>query len=109
MKMDAPSERAQKIQSMLEKTPGDTFLMYALAMEMKKSGNAAEAVKLFDQVILHDWGYCYAYHQKGLTLESTGDVEGAGAAYKQGIEAATRKGDFHARDEIAAALAMIEP
>jgi Tfp pilus assembly protein PilF len=106
--MAEPSERAQKLRQMLEKSPGDTFLIYALAMESKKSGNVPEAVRLFDQVILHDWGYCYAYHQKGLLLESTGDIEGAKAAYRQGIDAAERKGDGHAKEEIAASLAMIE-
>jgi Flp pilus assembly protein TadD len=102
------SERADKLRELLEKSPGDTFLMYAMAMEARKSGNSAEALRLFDQVILHDWGYCYAYHQKGLLLEASGDMEGARAAYRQGIDAAGRKGDAHAREEISAALANIE-
>jgi Tfp pilus assembly protein PilF len=106
--MSEPSERAQKLRAMLEKSPGDTFLLYALAMEAKKSGDTAEAIKFFDQVILHDWGYCYAYHQKGLILESSGDLEGARQSYRQGIDAAGRKGDAHAKEEISAALANIE-
>ncbi len=104
----AESNRRQKLQEMLAKSPGDTFLLYALAMEHKKSGESAEALKLFDQVIQHDWGYCYAYHQKGLVLESTGDIEAARRAYREGIDAAGRKGDMHAKEEIAAALSMIE-
>ena len=93
---------------MLEKSPGDTFLLYALALEYRKSGDANSAIEYLDKVVQHDWGYCYAYHQKGLILESTGDVEAARLAYRQGIDAAARKGDEHARQEIAAALAMIE-
>src|SRR5258708_2284506 len=103
------TDRAEKLRQMLEKSPGDTFLLYAMGMEAKKSGNAPEAIKYFDQVILHDWGYCYAYHQKGLLLESTGDLAAARAAYRQGIDAAQRKGDGHAQEEIGAALANIEP
>jgi Tfp pilus assembly protein PilF len=97
-----------KLKAMLEKSPGDTFLLYAVALEYRKTGDAKSAVEYLDKVILHDWGYCYAYHQKGSILESNGDAEGAKQAYRQGIDAATRKGDEHARQEIAAALAMIE-
>ena len=93
---------------MLQKSPGDTFLLYALALEHRKSGDVKSAVEYLDQVIQHDWGYCYAYHQKGQILESSGQTDAAKQAYRQGIDAASRKGDEHARQEIAAALAMIE-
>jgi Flp pilus assembly protein TadD len=104
----ADNDRMEKLQQMLAKSPGDTFLLYAIAMELKKRGQTADAIEMFDKVILHDWGYCYAYHQKGLALESTGDVAGARHAYTAGIDAAKRKGDQHAAEEIAAALSMIE-
>ena len=71
------SERMLKLKQMLEKSPDDTFLLYAMGMEQKKSGDAPAAIQSFDQVIQRDWGYCYAYHQKGLVLESTGDIDGA--------------------------------
>jgi len=106
--MSAHEDRLQKLQQLLDKSPGDTFVLYAIAMEHKKAGEAAAAVEYFDKVIQLDWGYCYAYHQKGLTLEGAGDLAGAKAAYRQGIEAATRKADHHAKEEIAATLAMIE-
>ncbi len=106
--MPDSSDRLDKLQKLLEKSPGDTFLLYAMAMEHKKSGNSAAALEYFDQVILHDWGYCYAYHQKGLLLESLGKTEEAKAAYRHGIDAATKKNDHHAREEIAAALQMVE-
>jgi tetratricopeptide (TPR) repeat protein len=104
----AESERMQKLLLMLEKSPGDTFLLYAVAMEHKKAGDMVRAVDAFDRVIQLDWGYLYAYHQKGLALEAVGNVEAAKAAYRTGMDAATRKGDAHAREEIGAALSMIE-
>jgi Flp pilus assembly protein TadD len=102
------ADRMQKLQTMLEKSPGDTFLLYAVAMEHKKTGNTSAAIEALDRVIQHDWGYCYAYFQKGQILEQTGDAESARAVYRQGIDAAERKGDRHAGEEISAALAMIE-
>jgi Tfp pilus assembly protein PilF len=93
---------------MLEKDPADPFLLYGIGLEYKKLGDAAKAIEFLDQTIAADAGYCYAYHQKGLTYESTGDVEAAKAAYRAGVVAAEKKGDAHAREEISAALQMIE-
>ena len=44
----------------------------------------------------------------GLVHESQGDNDAAKAAYREGIAAAIRKGDDHARGEIEAALSMID-
>jgi Tfp pilus assembly protein PilF len=93
---------------MLERDPGDAFLLYGIALEHKKLGDARLAIEFLDRVISVDPGYCYAYHQKGLVYESEGDVESAKGAYRAGIDAATKKGDAHAREEISAALGMIE-
>jgi len=102
------TERMQKLLAMLDKAPQDTFLLYGLAMEHKKAGQPQDAVNYFNRVIEIDPGYCYAYHQRGLVHESTGDLEAARRSYREGIAAAGRKGDAHAGEEIAAALSMIE-
>jgi tetratricopeptide (TPR) repeat protein len=101
------SERLEKLQKMLERDPQDTFLLYGIALEHKKLGAAKQAIEYLDRVIAADPGYCYAYHQKGLAYESTGDMEAAKSAYRAGIDAATKKGDEHARSEIQAALDML--
>ena len=93
---------------MLARDPNDAFLLYGIALEHKKLGDPAAAIEFLDRVIAIDPGYCYAYHQKGLVNESTGDVDAAKAAYRDGIAAAEKKGDAHAREEISAALSMIE-
>jgi len=102
------SERLEKLQQMLAKSPDDTFLLYGIAMEHKKLNDPAAALEFFDRVTSLDSGYCYAYHQKGLVHESQGDSDAAKQAYRNGIQAAIKKGDDHARGEIEAALSMIE-
>jgi Tfp pilus assembly protein PilF len=97
----------RKLQLLLEKQPNDTFLLYGIALEHKKAGQTSEAIRYLDRVIQLDSGYCYAYHQKGLVHESTGDTDAARQAYHEGISAATRKGDLHAKGEIEAALEML--
>lgn len=104
----AGSPRMQQLRKMLERQPDDPFLLYGLAMEFKKAGDALRALEYFDRTIAKDAGYCYAYYQRGLVLESEGDVEAAKRAYREGIDAAIKKGDAHARGEIEAALAGIE-
>ena len=106
--MPVASDRLRQLQQMLEKSPQDTFLLYGIAMEHKKAGEAKPALEYFDRVIALDPGYCYAYHQRGLLHESTGDVEAARRSYREGVEAAKRKGDAHAQGEIQAALDMID-
>ena len=102
------TDRLEKLKTMLARKPDDAFLLYGVAMELKKAGQSTEALAYLDRVTTVDPGYCYAYHQKGLIYESTGDVEAARRAYRQGIEAAVRANDGHAKEEIEAALAMIQ-
>jgi Flp pilus assembly protein TadD len=102
-----PSERLRKLQEMLQKQPDDAFLLYGIAMEYKKAGQMKEALAQLDRVIAVDPGYCYAYYQKGLVLEETGDINAARNAYRTGIEMAGQKGDAHARSELQAALDLL--
>ena len=106
--MPSTSERLEKLQQMLAREPNDTFLLYGIAMEHRKLNDFAAALEYLARVTQLDPGYCYAYHQKGLVHESQGDTDAAKRAYREGIEAAIRKGDDHARGEIEAALAMID-
>ena len=104
----ATTDRMRQLQEMLRREPDDTFLLYGIALEYKKAGDNAKAIEYLDRVIRIDPGYCYAYHQRGLAYESEGDVESAKRSYREGMEAARKKGDEHARQEIETALVMIE-
>jgi tetratricopeptide (TPR) repeat protein len=106
--MGEQPSRLEKLRQMLETKPGDPFLLYALGMEFKKLKDAKSAMEYLDRTIQHDWGYCYAYYQKGLILQEMGDIEGAKRTFGEGLDAAKRKGDQHAASEISAALEMME-
>jgi tetratricopeptide (TPR) repeat protein len=100
-------ERLTKLEQMLQRTPGDPFLLYGIALEHKKAGDAARAIEFLDRTIAADAGYCYAYFQKGQVQESLGDAAAARATYEAGVAAARRKGDAHAQSEIEGALSML--
>ena len=101
-------DRLRQLQQMLDKSPDDAFLLYGIAMEHKKAGDGARALEYLDRVIRTDPGYCYAYYQRGLLHENSGDVEAAKRSYRQGVDAAVRTGDSHAKSEIQGALDMLE-
>ena len=106
--MADPSDRMSKLSAMLEKQPNDPFLLYSIGMEHKKADDPARAIEFFDRTLAADPGYCYAYYQKGQVLESAGDAESAKRVYREGIEAAVRVGDDHARGEIQGAMEMLD-
>lgn len=93
---------------MLEKTPGDAFLLYGAALEYKKQQKRAEALAYLDRAIAADAGFCYAYYQKGQVLEEAGDTAAAANAYREGIAAAKRVNDPKALGELDQALSILE-
>jgi tetratricopeptide (TPR) repeat protein len=101
------SDRIEKLRRMLQNEPNDPFLLYSMAMEHRKLNQPAEALQHLERVLQIDPGYCYAYYQRGQIHESMDDPEAAKQAYRDGIAAAERVNDAHARSELAAALDMI--
>jgi predicted Zn-dependent protease len=101
------SERMKSLVAMLQKEPDDLFLLYAIALEHKKLGEFADALRYLGEVLKRDALYCVAYQQAAQVHESAGDVEAAKKAYQDGIAAASRKGDLHAKEEMESALAML--
>lgn len=102
------ADRLAQLQKLLEAEPNDPFLLYGAALEHKKVGDADKAIEYLDRTLVADAGYCYAYYQKAQILEESGDEEAAIGVYKEGIAAAERAGDAHAKDELAAALMILE-
>jgi Tfp pilus assembly protein PilF len=98
----------RQLRQMLQRQPEDPFLLYGMAMEYKKAGDAGRALEYFDHVLRRDPNYCYAYYQRAQVHESLGDVEAARRTLRQGLEAARRGGDAHALSEIDAALTLLE-
>ncbi len=97
--------RRSKLEGLLEKSPDDVFLNFALAMELAKEGLTDQAVARFDRVIALDAQYIPAHFQKGSTLLAAHRRPEAKAALTRGIETALAHGDPHAAEEMQALLA----
>jgi len=94
----------QQLERMVAAEPTDAFCLYGLAMEYAKAGRTIDALREFDRAIAADPAYCYAYFHKARAQEAAGDVPGAVATLRAGIEASQRGGDGHAQAEIEAFL-----
>jgi tetratricopeptide (TPR) repeat protein len=101
------STRLETLKNMVAQQPGDSFLRYGLAMEYKNAGDLEAALGEFRSLLGVNPDYSAAYFHGGQTLERLGRLDEARALYREGIEAATRKGDLHTRSEIQAALEML--
>lgn len=102
------SDRLQKLLDMLAKQPADPFVLYGVGLEYKKAGDFPTSIEYLDRTLSADPGYCYAYYQKGQVYEEMGRTDDAKRAYLDGIAAASKKGDSHAKGELEGALMMIE-
>ena len=96
--------RLEQFKEFVEMDPSDTFSRYALAIEYMSVPDYAEAVRNFEEVIRLDSSYSAAYFQAAIASRNLQQIEQARRFLQTGIEVAEKKGDWHARDEMRAAL-----
>ena len=101
------SARLDHLFALVAKTPNDTFARYALGMELKSAGRFAEAQDHFAFVIEKNGDYHPVYAAAAETLVQLGRVDEARAVYGKGMEVCGRKGEAHAKDFLAKALAAL--
>ena len=97
-------DRIDKIRDFLEKQPDDSFLQHALALELIKLGQDAEAERLFRRILDKEPEYIGSYYHLGKLLERRGDNDGAIAIYEKGMAVTKQAGDNHAFGELRGAL-----
>lgn len=93
-------DRSQMLLEMLEKSPGDAFARYALAMELTKKGDARGALRQYEVLISFSPDYVPAYQMAGQLLAGMGDGEIARQWLLKGIEIASKTGNLKARREM---------
>jgi tetratricopeptide (TPR) repeat protein len=99
-----PTDRLETLQKFVELSPNDCFARYGVAQEYVKRGEHEKAVEQFAKIFEIDSSYQAAYYHAGKTYEKLSRKDDAAAAYRKGIEVASRSGDEHALSELQAAL-----
>ena len=102
-----PDHRIEAFRGFVAKSPDDAFARYSLAMALRTSGRGEEAAAEFQELRARKPDYVPAYLMHGQTLEALGRDADAARVYEDGIAAATRSNDMHARNELGQALEAV--
>lgn len=101
-------DRVTVFRSFIAKSPQDPFPRYGLAMELKGRGDWDAAWVEFSTLLESFPDYVPTYLMAAGSLVEQGKTTEAKQLFRRGIDAATRKGDLHAKRELEEALALIE-
>lgn len=104
---EAPDAIA-RLEKLLGSPRDGALLRYSLGLEWMKAGSPAAAAARLREAVEKDPGYSAAWKLLGKALAESGDAEGALAAYRNGIEAARKKGDKQAEKEMIVFARRIE-
>lgn len=107
----ARTPRMDQIEAMLAEDPDDAFLRYGLAMEHASAGDDAACVAVLRDLIARTAAttpYVPAYLQAGQALVRLDHIAEACAVLRDGIAAAQKVGDEHARGEMQGLLSSLE-
>ena len=96
--------RRQKLEDFLAKNPKDAFSRYGIALECVKEGDLTAAEAHFRALIETNPDYVPGYQMYAQTLAQNERSEDAKSILAQGIAAAVRQGNQHARSEMEALL-----
>jgi predicted Zn-dependent protease len=92
--------RRQKLEEFLAKNPNDAFTLYGIAIECVNQGDFASAESYFRTLLQSNPDYVPGYQIYAQTLAHNNRVDDAKTLLAQGIQAATRLGNQHARSEM---------
>lgn len=101
------SARLAKLVELVASGHGDSFARYALALEYKKAGAQADALRTFEELRAADPNYLAMYYMAGRMLLDLGRDDEARAWLEQGIAVATAQGNSKTLSELEGALAEI--
>ena len=102
-------DRVSTFKTFITRSPADPFPRYGLAMEYKGAGSLSEAWVTFEELLQKFPDYVPTYLMAGGTLLALGRSGEAAETFRKGIEVSGRRGDLHAKKELEAALAELEP
>lgn len=100
--------RRQQLEEMLAESPEDTFLRYALAMELENEDENEKSLELHQGLMSGDPPYVPSFFMSGQQLVNLDRVDEAKKILELGIEQANTQGDLHAAGEMTQFLGSLE-
>jgi hypothetical protein len=100
--------RLSQLLKLLESSPNEPFVLFALAKEHESLGDEQQALAFYLRLMATDPNYVGLYYHLGKLYESLDELEKATETYREGIERCKMAGDRHAQSELQGALLNVE-
>lgn len=101
-------QRLQQLQDLLEDSPNDPFLLYAIAKEFESLERTKEALQGYKQLTELHPNYVGTYYHYAKLLEKEEEFTAALDVYQAGMAIARQQGDLHALGELSNAKTNLE-
>ena len=92
--------RRQKLEDFLAKNPSNAFTRYGIALECVREGDLPSAESHFKTLLQSNPDYVPGYQMYAQTLAQNHRPDDAKSVLMEGIKAAIRQGNQHARSEM---------
>lgn len=102
------SSRLQQLEQLLESSPTDSFLLFAIAKEQEKLKAEAQALKYYEKLVTLDPQYVGTYYHLAKLHEKQENFEKALEVYQAGMVIAKQLGAQHALAELSSAKLNLE-
>jgi len=99
--------RRQKLEAFLAQNPDDAFTRYGIALECLRENDLAGAEVHFEALLQANPDYVPGYQMYAQTLAEHNRADEAKALLNNGIAAAIRQGNQHARSEMEGLLMQL--
>ena len=97
----------EQIEALLTDSPEDTFLLYALAMELDNEGKHDRSLTIFEKLMSQTPPYVPAFFMRAQQLVRLDRVSDAKSDLESGIQHAKEQNDTHAAGEMSEFLASL--
>jgi Flp pilus assembly protein TadD len=102
-------DRIAEFKEVLDSMPDDPVVRFGPAGAYLDAGQPENAVREYEETIRLKPEYSAAHRGLGRALERAGRRDAARAAYRTGLEVATRAGDLQTKKEIEVFLRRLDP
>lgn len=101
-------DKLQSLLNLLNISPNEPFILFALAQECGKRGMDSEAMRYYERIVSTSPEYTGVYYHLGKLYEQLDRMNDAIVTYEKGMQITSAKGEMHAYGELQSALALIQ-
>lgn len=96
-------DKIEQLKSFLSKSPNDSFLQHALALEYIKINELTKARESFENLLINNPDYIGSYYHLAKLYQQLQEKQLAIKTYEEGMKRAKTKNENHAYNELLSA------